>query len=72
MAEADAAVQSVDQVGHGLPYLRENLHDGGSGSSVVWVGDVGADTTHLEYSGRITPQGGPLAEGAATLESKGW
>ena len=61
-----ATVQGVGQGGRECPYLREYLRGGGSIGSIVWVGNVGDDTVHLEASGRIPPQGGPQADGTAT------
>ena len=52
MTEVGAAVQGVDQVGRVCPDLVDNLH---GGASIVWVGDIGDDTTHWEDSGRIPP-----------------
>ena len=41
-----AAVQGVEQGGRRLLDLGENLHDGGSGGSIVLVVDVGAGTVY--------------------------
>ena len=66
-----AAVQGIDQGGCRCPELRENFCGGGSGSSILWVRDVGADTVHWDASGRITPQGGPQASGTTILDKEG-
>ena len=48
-----ASVQGVEQVGHGCPDLGENLCDGGSGGSIVWVVSMGVVIAHWEDSGQI-------------------
>ena len=63
-----ANVQGNGKVGRGCPDVGKNLCGGGPGSSAVWVGDVGDDTTSWESFGRILPQGGPKADRTATLE----
>ena len=63
-----AAVQGFEQVCCVCPYLGENLHGGGSGGSVVWVGYVGDDTVHWDGLGCIPPHGGPQDDGTTTLE----
>ena len=57
--EVVATVQGVGQVGRGCSDIGEHLCGGGSGGSVVWVGDVGDENANWEASGRIKPQGGP-------------
>ena len=64
--EVGVTVYGVGQGGRGCPYLGENLRGGGSGGSVVWVGDVDDDTAHWVDSGRIPSQGGPQADRVAT------
>ena len=66
-----AAVQGVEQGWRRCPDLEKNLRGGDSGSSVVWVGDVGADTAHCGDYGRIIPQGGPKSYGTTTSEREG-
>ena len=44
-----------------------NLRGGGPGGTAVWVGDVRDDTAHWECFGSIPPQGGPQADGTATM-----
>ena len=66
-----AAVEGVEQGGCRCPDLGENLCVGGSGGSVVWVEDVGDDTTHWEGFGQISPQGVPQADGMTTSERSG-
>ena len=70
--EVDATIQGVGKVGRGLPDLRKNLLGSGLGDSSVWVGDVGYDTAHWEGFGQIPSQGGPHADGTATLEGEVW
>ena len=66
MTEVGAAVQGVGQGRRVCPDSGDNLRGGGSGGSVVWVGDVDDDTAHWVDSGRIPSQGGPQADRVAT------
>ena len=67
-----ATVQGIRKGGRRCIDLRKNIRGRGPGSPVLWVGDVGNDTTHWEGVERIPPQGGPQAEGTEILEGKGW
>ena len=70
--EVGAAVRGVEKGGSGYPDLGANSRGGGSGSSVVWVVDVGADTAHWGASGRIPPQGGLQDYGTESSDREGW
>ena len=61
-----ADVQGVDQ-----KRCWENLCGGGLGGIAVRVRDVGHETAHWKIFGRITPQGGPQADGTTTSEKAG-
>ena len=65
------AAFGVDLGRRGCPELGENLCGGGSGGSIVWVGDVGNDTVHQEDSGQIPPQVVLQADRKKTLERAG-
>ena len=70
-AEVGVAVYGAEQGRCVCPYLKDNLHGGGSFSDYIQVGDVGDDTAHWEVFGRIPPHGGPQADGKTTLERTG-
>ena len=71
VTEVGADVQGAKQGGRRCPDLGDILRGGGSGDSIVYVGDVGVDTVYWEASGRFPPQGGLQADGTTTSEREG-
>ena len=71
MEEVCAYDSGVDQGGCGCLDLGPYLLGGGSVGHDLQVGDVVNDTKHWEGFGKISPQGGPQADGEATLERTG-
>ena len=70
--EVGATDQGVSKIGRGCTDLGKDLCGSGSDIFSVWVGDVGNDTTHWEWFGRISPQGGPQAGVTETAEGHLW
>ena len=54
-----------------MPDIGTYLLAGSSIGHSVRVRDMGPDAAHKEGVGRIPPQGGPQADGAATVEGAG-
>ena len=71
-AEVGVAVYGAEQGRCVCPYLKDNLHGGGSFSDYIQVGDVGDDTAHWGDFGRIQPQGVPQADKEANSARTGW
>ena len=67
-AEVEVANSGVEQGGFELLYNGDVLCWGGAGVVSIWVVDVGYVPAYWEDTGRITPQGGPQTDGAATEE----
>ena len=71
MSEVGADVLAAEQGGSRCLYLGQYLHGGGSGVHAIRVRDVGNETLHWEGFGRITPLGGPQADGETTFDRTG-
>ena len=69
--EVGAADSYTDQGGSGCPDIRTDLLGSGALGPAVRVRDMGPDTAYEEGIGRITPQGGPQADGTAAVEGAG-
>ena len=66
MVEVGAVEDGDDQGGCGYLDLGTDLLGDGSVGHAVRVEDMGHETPHWECSWRISPKGGPQADGEAT------
>ena len=69
--EVGAADSYIDHGGSGCPDIGTDLLGGGAISPVIQVKDMGPDASYEEGIGRIPPQGGPQADGTASVEGVG-
>ena len=70
--EVGAADVVVGERGSGCLDVSDVIRCGGTGCSIVWVRYVGYVPAHLEYLGRLPPQGEPHNDRAKNMGGTGW